>query len=65
MQILWLDLPVFVLVVQLHELHDAVRPIQVYQVLILIIGHEIAVHREKSHLFYFACLWLRGYFKSF
>ena len=48
-QILRRNLPVFVLVVQLHELHDAMRPVQVYQVLILIISHEVAVHREEAH----------------
>ena len=50
-QVLHRDLPILVHVVNLHELHDAVSSVQVHQVLVLVIGHQMTVHCQESHLF--------------
>lgn len=48
-EILGCDLAILVHVVQLHELEDAVRPIQVDQVLVFVVGHQVTIHCEEAH----------------
>ena len=43
------NLPVLVHIVQLHKLHNSMRPIQVYQMFVLIVCHEVAIHCKKAH----------------
>ena len=44
------DLAVLVDVIKLHKLEDAVRAVQVYEVLVLLVGEEVAVDGEEAHI---------------
>ena len=50
MEVLGGDLAVLVDIVEAHELEDAMGAVQVDQVLVLIVGHEITIDSQETHL---------------